>query len=199
MEVHISAQWTAALLALLLGVLFGVLFDILRILRILCGIRAKKAEERPFSLSLPFLPKSFFVPKTKGKGNAVFCAVFIFFCDLLWFFAVGVLFSVFVYWQNDGIFRLYILLSAIIGFVLYYNTLGRLVLRAAESLALALRILLFYIALLLSLPFRALWTVWQKCRQLVRIFILLPCYSNREMRRILRLAREGGGLSWQNS
>lgn len=199
MEVLVEAQWVSALLALLFGVLAGALYDVLRILRILCGAHSKKPQERSVSLSLPFLPKDFFLPKPKGKRSAVFSAIFVFFCDLLWFSAVGALFSVFVYWQNDGIFRFYILLCAVMGFILYYKTVGRLVLLVAESVALVLRIVLFYIALLIAMPFRLLWITFQKSRQFVDTFILLPYRSRKEMRRLLRLAEEGGGLSWHFS
>ena len=125
-------------------------------------------------------------------------SVFVFLGDLLWLPTVGGLFSVFVYWQNDGVFRLYMLVSAIIGFVLYYHTVGRLVLLAAETVALVLRILLFYLFLLLSLPFRFLYAVGCKSARFLYAAAVVPLYSGRHLRKRLRLAREGNDRFWQS-
>lgn len=198
MEMAVSAQWHSVALALLFGALSGVLYDLLRILRVLCGMHGSCPVPPPPARALPFLPNGFFEPKPRKKGTRAFYAVFVFLCDMLWLPTVGALFSVFVYWQNDGVFRLYMLCSAVVGFAVYYQTVGRLVLLTAETVAIILRIAFFYIFLLLSLPFRFLYTVGRKSMRFLYTVAVLPLSSAHRLRKRLHRTREGEGLFWQS-
>lgn len=191
MEVLVSAQWRSVAFAVLFGVLAGVLYDFLRVLRILCGVRTGEAKIAPLRRPLPFLPADFFERKPAGRGRRIFHVTLVFLCDLLWLPTVGALFSVFVYWQNDGVFRFYMLFAAFLGFLLYIRTVGRLVLHIAERLALLLRILLFYATLLLSLPLRLICAFLRLLARFLGRTVLLPLYSRGRMRMCLKRARRG--------
>ena len=61
--------------------------------------------------------------------------------DAVFAVCVTVILSVFIYWQNNGIPRAFILLPCVAGFVLYILTLGKLVMAFSETIVRFLRFL----------------------------------------------------------
>ena len=121
MEIFIANQFKTILESWLLGLIFGAGYDIIRIAYILCHVavyRGKRAKP---------------VPHTKG-AFAVF-----FILDFLYLLVVTFFFSVFLYHANHGQFRLYLFLLAVLGFSLYYNTVGRIVMFFSETIVSFLR------------------------------------------------------------
>ena len=91
----------------LLGMALGVVYDLFGILRIACdGSR-------------------------KGRGRYI--GYFI--CDLLFFILAAPLSAIFIFHVNNGRIRGIALMSSLLGFALYYHTLGRLT-RALRRLVL---------------------------------------------------------------
>ncbi len=151
MEVSLQGQMLSLFYACLFGMLCGALYDLCRIARVLRGVSygghvvkclvrlmpPALREKRPLCIGRWLLPVE----------------------DVLYSLSVGALFCVFLYWQTQGVFRLYLLVGAACGFVLYYGTVGRLVLAAAESIAFLLRVLGAYL----------LWAGKVPCRLLLRL------------------------------
>ncbi len=121
MEVFIADQLKTILESCLLGLIFGAGYDIIRIAYILCHIAAYRGtKEKP-------------VPRTKGA----FAVFFLF--DFVYLLVVTFFFSVFLFYTNHGVFRLYIFVPAALGFWIYYQTLGRLVMFFSETIVSFLR------------------------------------------------------------
>jgi len=66
-------------------------------------------------------------------GNVRIGRIIVFFLDLLYMTVLAVSCSVFSYAFNNGVFRLFIGIPMALGFALYYNTVGRLVLFFSEA------------------------------------------------------------------
>ena len=152
MEVLMQAQLRALVAALLLGVLFGVLYDVVRIFLVLIGARDAALPSFAPRLRLPALPADF---ATRHKARLPrTAAVLLFVAELLYALACGILFILFVYVQNDGELRFYFLVCAVLGFVAYYLSFGRLAMTVTGVVSFFLRAAFFYLFLLLWLPLR---------------------------------------------
>ena len=94
------------LLSALLGMFFGLVFDAMRFARELVTV------------------------KMTGKYNRIFSAfsfflTFVF--DLFFFFFCGMALSIFLFYTNDGIFRMSSVALTIIGFCIYRMILGKFI------------------------------------------------------------------------
>ena len=202
MEVSMWEQAGNLLYAVWFGAICGILYDILRIVRVLHGVRYPGRFSAWLSrLRLPFLPEGYASPRPTRYGKRV-QSLLIFLGDFLYLLLVGMLFSVFIYWQNDGVFRFYMLFGATIGYMAYYFTVGRLVLASAEAVAAFLRILLAYLVMLVRIPIgyicRCLWYLLYRLYRMfvyiagrVETLLLVPMASRRIKRRMLAEARNG--------
>ena len=189
--------------ALLASVAFGaalhLLYDGMRLLRALCGERfGSRAVAWLRQRRMPGLSPTLF-SRPPRKGSERLRTLLLVTLDLLFMAVAGLLFSVFVYWQNDGQLRAMFLLGAFFGFFAWHATLGRLSLAASELLALLLRVLLAYLLLGVRVPLllaaRLLLRVvrWLRAclaRVLLALYerLLLAHYSRREEARRLRAA-----------
>lgn len=126
-------QLQITLYALVLGLFFGVLYDVLRITRMLIGITPVHARHIAWIGRLP----SRHLGKI-GKG-AVSEFVFIHFLDILYGLCTGACFCVFLYALNNGRFRWYLLLGSALGLLVYYHSVGRLVLHLSGYIVAVLR------------------------------------------------------------
>lgn len=194
-----AAQTASFFAAVLFGVLCGVLYDGVRILRVLLGVRyGGVVSARLQTLRFPLLPHDF-AARAPGRAGVRAQRVLIFVGDFLYMALLGALFCVFVYWQNDGVFRLYLLIGAVLGYTAYYLSVGCLVLASAESVALVLRLLFAYLFLLVRAPLLFLfrWLVraakWVG-RGLLALFLFAyrPLFARRAA--ALRLRRAGRGF-----
>ena len=202
MEVSMWEQAGNLLYAVWFGAICGILYDILRIVRVLHGVRYPGRFSSWLSrLRLPFLPEGYASPRPTRYGKRV-QSLLIFLGDFLYLLLVGMLFSVFIYWQNDGVFRFYMLFGATIGYMAYYFTVGRLVLASAEAVAAFLRILLAYLVMLVRIPIGCMcrclrYLLYRLYRMFVYIavrvetLLLVPMASRRIKRRMLAEARNG--------
>ena len=127
MEIFIADQIKTMAESCLLGLIFGVGYDIIRIAYILGHVATYRGTcEKP-------------VPHTKG-AFALFFGL-----DFSYLLVVTFFFSVFLFHANHGIFRLYLFLPAVLGFFIYYRTIGRLVMFFSETIVLFLRRLAEYL------------------------------------------------------
>ena len=80
----------------------------------------------------------------------------IFITDVLFCLLAAALFSLFIYWQNDGAFRAVLLFGAVIGYALFHVTFGRLLLSFSTVVAFGCHALFAYTVCLLRFPLAVL-------------------------------------------
>ena len=99
----------AAALSFILGFLLGAFYDVIRFFRALFGVTVKN-------------------PFKKGRLNLKSFLGYLYVSagDLLFFIAASAAMCVFFFLTGDGRARGYALFSSFCGFLLYYNTVGRL-------------------------------------------------------------------------
>ena len=121
MEIFISKQLQVVAYSFILGLIFGGLYDIIRITHILCGIASYAGENVGMK-----------------RGKLPFLLFFLF--DAVYLLTVTAAFSVFQYWQMNGEFRLFVLLSVTAGFAVWRATAGRVVMAFSEAIVRLLRL-----------------------------------------------------------
>jgi hypothetical protein len=196
MQVSMWGLLVALLYSLAFGAFLHLLYDGIRIARVLCGVRyGGRVSSRLQACRLPLLPPDFATRPPKKAGERLRTA-FIVATDILFCLVAGLLFSVFVYWQNDGEVRAVLLLGAAAGFALWHQTVGRLILLVSETLAFCLRVVAAYLFLLVRLPLSFLARLllraarWGLARSRCLLSFLyerlyLPFYTRREQKRRL--------------
>lgn len=134
------SQWeqTVILLyALFVGALIGALYDIFRLSRVMLtgvGIGGNKTSSQRLEAVIQGLRSEKKADvgrriKIKRRLKAIkdsAVGVIIFFEDILFFLISSLLLTVFLFQVNFGELRLYIYLGTAAGFLLYYNTVGRI-------------------------------------------------------------------------
>ena len=189
--------------AFLLSILFGgglhLVYDGMRIALLLCGVRYGGSIAAWLGrIRFPFLPPDFSAKQPRRAGKLLL-AVLIFISDVLFCVTAGFLFSFFLYTQNDGQLRLFLLLGAALGFFLFHITIGRLLLAAGETIAFFLRLVFAYFVLLVRVPtiflahcsirlFRITVRFARRLLSLLYFRLVLPARHVRESRRRLRTA-----------
>lgn len=121
MELYIEKQLQTVLCSFILGLIFGGLYDIIRIIHILCGIASYSGN------------------CVMKRGKIPFVLFFVF--DIVYALVTTAVFSVFQYWRMNGQFRLFVLVFAVIGFVVWHCTVGRGVMMLSETVANFVRVL----------------------------------------------------------
>lgn len=155
MAVSMRAQAMACVAAFLFGVLCGVLWDVFRTIRVLWGLApGGPIHARLSGFSLPGLAPDLF-SRRPGRFLRRAGAAVTFCLDLVYMALCGAAFTVFLYWQSEGVFRAVFLLAALAGFAVYEMSVGRGVYALTGVLAFALHAALAYLFLLLRVP--ALW------------------------------------------
>ena len=166
MFVSLGAEFSAAAWAVLFGFSLGLAYHALFVLRVLCGVSAGSAL--PARLSRFHFP---YIRLEGGKGVGArgrLALLFVF--DFLFALGGGLSFLVFLYAVHDGAFRFFLLFSAMLGMLLYFLTLGRLVFRVLGTLSYLLHVLLSYLFLAVKIP---LFLLFLKKRPHFLLFALL--------------------------
>lgn len=165
MEIFIGKQLEVVAYSFILGLIFGGLYDIIRITHIICGIASYSGEKR-------------------GMKRGVLPFLLFFLCDAAYVLTVTAAFSVFLYWQMNGTFRWFVLVSAAAGFAVYYHTAGRIVMAFSEAIVRFLRL-------------AALWIVIKPARFILHILRCIFVFLYRQtigrillcIRRVVRTVR----------
>ena len=173
LAVSFTALLKGALYAALVGIFFGVVYDGVRLSRMLLGIhykgnffegffarRAKKTEAK--------------IEKYKESHLAYRCFLkgYVFFSDILFFLFVGVVYSIFLYVVNHGIFRFVFLLATILGFGAYRKTVGRIVFFGLRELSSVFTFLSFFVIKFFVLPLKNVFS-WIFSKTFGQIVLLL--------------------------
>lgn len=146
------------------GAVLGVLWDVFRLTRVMLGFSyPSRSADKLYAQPLPLLGKT--LPRHSGQKKSL-CdrlgGVILFAEDVVFGLVCGVVMSLLVYVTNDGIFRAMAPIGMLIGFLIYYLTVGRLVLSVSQILVFALRALALYALTLLLLPPRLAVRLWQR-------------------------------------
>lgn len=135
------------------GITAGVLNDVNRIIRVLFGVRySKHSLDTLYSKNIPFLGEPLGRITLTRKNERVL-SVIIFFQDILLFVYLGCGIVVLNYYLNRGQLRLYTVAAAVVGFAVYYFTLGRIVAYAFETVIFFIRAAFKIIFFVLFHPF----------------------------------------------
>lgn len=146
MELFIGKQLQVVGYSFVLGLIFGGLYDIIRIAHCLCGIASYTGD-------------------SPGMRRGKFPFLLFFLLDTAYMIVVTAMFSIFLYWQMSGKFRLFVLVSAIAGLSVYLCTAGRIVMLFSEIIV---RFLRMAVRRLLVNPMR--WMLWFLGRVLAGLY-----------------------------
>ena len=134
------------------GMTVGVVMDLHRLSRILFGVRySPKTFEAWYQKPLPLIHRPL-RPIRQGRLRRLCLPILMFVQDVLLFVFAAVGTVILNYYFNQGRFRLYTVLAVLLGFLIYYGTVGRLVMLVSEGIVLILRSVCTVIFVLFSRP-----------------------------------------------
>lgn len=110
--------YTFILYSSIVGFALGVLYDVFRLIRMTVYMPLELMRE---------------LDKQK-KHSDFFVNTVVFICDILYLLISAVICAIFIFHVNDGRIRGIALFGSLIGFILYYNTIGRLVTLIARGI-----------------------------------------------------------------
>ncbi|MBR6918671.1 MAG: spore cortex biosynthesis protein YabQ [Clostridia bacterium] len=158
MEVSMSGLLQTSLYALVLGIAFGALYDVVRVIKTVAGVALYYPGKTSFNKIYERGVVNIFSAKRGKIASSVITAVL----DVLFFTFAGVSFVLFLYCNNYGIFRWFILFCAAAGFRLYYISLGKVTVYFFERVSELVKLLLNLALFAFIYPFRKLYRVIHK-------------------------------------
>lgn len=151
MRLSSSEELYAMLPMLLAGAICGLQYDIVRITRVLLRLASyTRAGQSLYEFSFPWigsLKTHDIVPLTRVRRILIALG------DILFAILAGGTFSVTLFAVASGVFRWFYLLAAVVGFLLYTLTLGRVVILSSEIVSAMIRVCVRYAVRTLLLPF----------------------------------------------
>jgi len=159
---------------LICGAMCGAVYDMIRILRVLMNVSAYTHVGRHVGeIRFPVIGavKKRMTPSRIGKLLILGIG------DILFFVITACLFSIFLANTVSGVFRWFFLIAAGVGFVLYYFSVGKLVMLASEIIAAVVCTAARYMLWLIRLPFLIFLQVCKKCGRIIRKHIISPIHQ----------------------
>ena len=138
---EISPYYLSLLLlhSFLFGAFLGILNDVNRIVRVFFGVSySQKSFRSLYARDLPLIHRPL-VRQSSGKIKRGVLGVLIFFQDLFLMTAGGVGVVLLQYEYNSGRPRFFCLPALILGFLIYYFTIGRIVMLLSEGIVFVIR------------------------------------------------------------
>ena len=181
MEISPLALSILLISSFLWGGLIGVLNDANKMIRVfLCGESFYERHEK--------MIRFFKLKKIKKKAlflNKTYINVLIFIQDVFSIIIATVGLVLLNYYYNDGYFRLFTFFAFVLGFVIYYFTIGKIVVAFSEYIIFALKTVVLYLVFFLMWPIKRLLALalhysnllFQLSHLLVQILILLSPVS----------------------
>ncbi len=153
MEISPLLLFTLLLYSALLGVALGVLNDIFRITRVFCGVHySEKKFGKWYEKKLPVVHRPLDA-HSHGRWTKLGLQILIFIQDIFLFVAAGAGAVILNYEYSSGHFRLYTIPAVIVGFAVYYFTLGKLVMIVSEGVVFLIRAALTVTVAVIAKPF----------------------------------------------
>lgn len=183
-------------LAFVFGAVMGAVYDVFRITRVLIGVSyGGRSADHLYQIEYPL------IGKLKKKDNGIkrgFTDIIIGIGDIIFCLLAGSAFSVFIYYTNDGIFRFHAFFASFLGFVVYYKTLGALIISFAEIIAIFLKIIIKILLYAIAFPFRIMYNIFIKLLRkvfgapfaLARLKIS-AFFTDRKMKELMKNAESG--------
>lgn len=151
MEVSILDQLYVFCMSLIIGVALGALYDIVRMWRAFLGIRyVNKFTEKLKLLRLPLIKNPLLKEK---KQNDRAQGILLFITDIIYFLIVTLIMIIFVYSVSGGVVRWFIFVGAMMGLLIYYFTIGKIVISVSEYIVFFVRIVWAYVVYFVTYPF----------------------------------------------
>ncbi len=135
----------------LLGVLMGIFYDIFRTIRI---ARRTDSPVKANRFYLKIAPKRFFEKREKKPITGVAEAVLIFAEDILFCIGCAAAFIFLTYAVNDGEIRIFGFLLCILGFALYYISIGKAAVYLSGHIIFLTKILIYWIFYIIIKPIK---------------------------------------------
>lgn len=161
MEISMRTQLIITAYAVIVGAVIGIIYDIIRISRVFSGVTETSSQSKMYTVKLPLIgagtdrkndfPKfcgfrehthTATAGKKKKKTKVVsefYKNIIVFAGDILFFFIVSPIFTVFIYYANNGKIRWYLIIGSIVGFMLYYITIGRIIMLFSSLIVFIIR------------------------------------------------------------
>ena len=148
------------------GAGLGGVWDVFRITRVFLGIHyPSRSVTRWYETPLPLLHRPVSRPHPASKRLLpphLLRGAVIFVEDALFGVLCGCTMTLLIYFTNDGIFRAMAPLGMLSGFLIYYHTLGRVILSLSQIVVFLLRAARCYLVAALLLPPRLLLRLWRR-------------------------------------
>ncbi|MBQ9744677.1 MAG: spore cortex biosynthesis protein YabQ [Clostridia bacterium] len=151
MGVSFLHQLSVSYHSVILGFYLGIIYDIVRIIRCFFGVRYRCVIKRFDKLWLKSEEK---------KLNRVYESLLMGITDILFFIIIACIMASFIYSVNSGNVRWYIYLFAFAGFLIYYLTLGKIIISLSSLIVRTVKkVFRIFIMCMLSpfLPFKILY------------------------------------------
>ena len=148
MEISQLSFVLLAIYSLCFGVILGMVYDVIRVVRVLLG--SERAENKKIlkknlrEIYLPIIKRKAYPQKNRiVRKKALF--VFVALGDVLFAVFCGAVVVLIAYAYNDGRVRSVMLIGLLIGFLIYYFSVGRLVMMISELVTFVIRAVLVYL------------------------------------------------------
>ncbi len=198
MEVSMLVIGKMTLWAFFLGIGAGVFYDIIRITRVMIGVRYDTLKRQTDFLYSKKYPLIGMLPRKESKFKNGLTTVIIAAGDIFFFTVMGVAVSIFLYYTNDGIFRWQVAAFSLLGFFCYYMTFGKLVISFAEILCIFLKIITKILLFTIAFPFKIMYNIIVKVSKVIFGipfgFVLLGVYkriTSHNTKKITTLSSKG--------
>ncbi len=146
----------------LFGAFLGILNDASRIVRVFFGVRyGGKSVRSLYTRDLPIIHRPL-SGEERGKIGQGALSVLIFFQDLFLFIFAGVGCVLLHYEYNSGRFRFFSLPAIVLGFLLYYFTVGKLIMALSERIVFVIKATFLILGSVLMRPFVAICHFFNK-------------------------------------
>lgn len=203
MELFMPHSGFLYLYALLVGAFLGVIFDIFRIFRILRATRYRYIPTQKKSTAFSKTKQRLKTLKQKFRISKTVLEILLVALEDILFFVIAALTVILLLFSvNSGMIRGLALFCVFSGFLLYNQTIGRLVMRFAEYIVFALRFLcrqilrLLYkivfcpIAFILKKLFVFLYTQWNRLFYRFKHLMWLKCRRKQTQKYLIRASQE---------
>lgn len=195
MEISVLKLTELLILSFLLGAGIGVINDANRIVRVFFGVRYSSNK---FKRIYSFLKISENDLDTTTKLSTVILNLVILVQDFSLTVISGVCTIFLNYYFNDGKIRLFSVLAIVFGFVIYYFTIGKLVMVISEPIMLILREAFKRILWVILFPFKMILktfiNTYHKIYELIKKYLAKRInmrYNTKEVKRLLILSKIG--------
>ncbi len=147
METSPYLLWNLLLNAFLGGVLLGAIYDTMRLSRVFLGVCHYTDISPGWKACSPFAKKI-----SNKKIPPVFATVLFVIQDFCFCLSAGILIAILLFYGNNGNFRGFVPLGLLAGFLLYYVTIGKLLIKVSEYVIFTIKIAVLYVIFYLTRP-----------------------------------------------